>query len=612
VLRSIGRVAVITVLVALTACTADLDREIRDRRTPIPRATPSAIAEEPVRVPSRSVFGFNSHIASRYPDFATLDQPLRVARELGAGWVREDVQWSRVEPIAGQLDWSWHDRVFRAHRQNGTNIIGVIGPAVGWATPYPDDGARDVSFYPPDPEQYARFAGQVAARYRGLVTAWEIWNEPENAIFWRPAPDPVAYTQMLIAASAAIKAADPDATVLSGGVVPYDPTFLEAVAAAGGWNSFDALSIHPYVDPFTPEAAQIDVVGITNVRRLTDRFGAKPIWVTEFGWGTGSCERDPEGLTSEMEQANYLVRGAVMLRSAGAERVLWYNFKDHPGTPCYGLIRGGAVEEDYTNPKPSATALRVLSTEIGSATPLGEREIMTSHTVLTFDDLTGWGTPFPAHSPLLSLSDAQIHGGTGAALVDYRFDDAGNDYAAFPRTVDTPLPADTTRIGLWVYGDASGHMVHVRVADDEGEVLQYRLGFIGTTGWQFLSAPITGEVERGNRIKPGNGRLDGAMRIHGLVVDDHPNEAGGEGTIYVDDLTAFAGTEVYDHRFQDGDEVVDVVWSMEEQNIDLMVDSTRVTITDRDGIGQTLVAENAHVTLTVGPAPIYVRQLVNP
>jgi hypothetical protein len=134
------------------------------------------------------------------------------------------------------------------------------------------------------------------------------------------------------------------------------------VGEAGAWDSFDVISVHPYVDPHTPEEGQIEVVGIENVARLAEHYGHKPIWVTEYGWTTGPCERDPQGLTDEEEQANYLVRGAALLRGAGAERVLWYNLKDHPQQPCYGVLHGGSREEDYESPKPSAIALRVLTT----------------------------------------------------------------------------------------------------------------------------------------------------------------------------------------------------------------------------------------------------------
>jgi hypothetical protein len=130
-------------------------------------------------------------------------------------------------------------------------------------------------------------------------------------------------------------------------------------------------------------------------------------------------------------------------------------------------------------------------------------------------------------------------------------------------------------------------MLQIRVIDDQNEVLQYRLGFIGAPGWQLLSTSLTGEVEPGNRITGGNGRLDGALRLKELIVDDDPNTASGSGTIWVDNLTAFVGGEVYAQRFGVGNEVVDVIWSPTGSTVQLPAASA-ATVTQRDGGSQTV------------------------
>lgn len=127
-----------------------------------------------------------------------------------------------------------------------------------------------------------------------------------------------------------------------------------------------------------------------NVRTLAARYGTKPIWVTEFGWGSGPCERDPQGRTNEEEQANYLIRAAAMLRGAGAERVLWYNYKDR-NQPCYGLVRADGGDKNYSSLKPAAIALKTLNAQVGGASPLGPQNVMPSQVVLSFDDASGWG-----------------------------------------------------------------------------------------------------------------------------------------------------------------------------------------------------------------------------
>jgi polysaccharide biosynthesis protein PslG len=95
----------------------------------------------------------------------------------------------------------------------------------------------------------------------------------------------VAYGNLLKAIYPAIKGVDPGAQVLVAGLVSPEPavSFLSAIAANGGWNSFDILSVHPYTDPKGSEEGQIGAASIGQVKTLADRLGAKPIWATEFG-----------------------------------------------------------------------------------------------------------------------------------------------------------------------------------------------------------------------------------------------------------------------------------------------------------------------------------------
>src|SRR4051812_34417163 len=79
--------------------------------------------------------------------------------------------------------------------------------------------------------------------------AWEIWNEEDAPKWWAGAPDinkperdASAYVRLLTAAHKAIKAIDPTATVVMGGVTGNDYAFVNSVYANGGGQVFDAAA----------------------------------------------------------------------------------------------------------------------------------------------------------------------------------------------------------------------------------------------------------------------------------------------------------------------------------------------------------------------------------
>ncbi len=332
--------------------------------------TPSSYSQTYTQtdVPFRgSVFGVNSHVASR-SDYHVMEQPVHLIDISGAGWVREDFHWAWIEPQPGNFQWERFDRMVELLTARGINIIGVLGHPPGWATPEPYDNASDVSFFAPDPYYFKQYAVEVVKRYRGKVSHWEIWNEPDNPQFWKPHPDPVAYAHLLREVSPAIKDVAPESTVLIGGINPYDPAFLKTVAENDAWWAFDILNIHPYVNPALPEEnGEIGSSAMANLGTITRWAGEKPVWATEYGWSSRPDARDPFGRANEDDQANYLVRGAALLRAAGVQRVIWYSFKDevHNG---YGMLRFAEYHDDYSQLRPAFNAFTVLNTHLGSAT----------------------------------------------------------------------------------------------------------------------------------------------------------------------------------------------------------------------------------------------------
>ncbi len=564
---------------------------------PQPLPIPAAHSITPTGPPS---FGLNTHLATRYPDPSSRDVAARTVRELGVPWVREDLHWHRVQRAPDVWDWTFTDNALRELLKRDIEVLGVLGPSVGWATPYRGDDPHDVSFYAPDPDAFVEYARAVVMRYQGYIQHWEIWNEPDNVLFWKPHPDPQAYAELLIRTSAAIKEIDPDAQVLIGGVNPFDTTFLRVVADAGAWDSFDILAIHPYVDPYTPEEGNI-VASVDKVRLLSYQYGEKPIWVTEIGWSSGPGDRDSVGFTDETEQAHYLVRSLLLLWTAGVERSFWYMLKDDAHNP-YGLIEYGEGRTDMRPElrKPAFAAFQTLNEEIAGTRFVDQRTLFDSSVLVNFDQAVGWRRPAQPNGDL-AISNQ------GVARVQYHFSTTENDYLTFERNYPVLLADDAYGLGIWVYGDGSEHALRVWLLDAEDEVLQYTLGIVGTPGWQFVSTPIGGAVEPGNRLKgQGNGRLDFPASLLALVVDDAHDDFVGESTIYLDDLTAIYGREVYDLRLERDNAALDIIWSPPGMRVALDTNGGNGLLVQMDGTAQNVLsADGEQFLLDVGPEPVF-------
>jgi hypothetical protein len=564
-----------------------------------PIATLVAPAAAPVGPPS---FGLNSHLITRYPQLGSMSVPANTLMELGISWVREDFHWHRVEPRPGAWDWSFPDAAMQELRQRNINVVGVLGPSVGWATPYAGDTPDDVSYYAPDTDKFVAYARAVVTRYQHDVHYWEIWNEPDHPYFWRPHPDPAAYADLLIRTSNAIRQIDPDATILIGGFNPFNTEFVRSVAAVeGAWESFDIVAVHPYVDPYSPEdgniAASVDIVHALNYE-----FGAKPIWATELGWSSGPGDRDSFGHTDEEEQASFLVRSMLLLWEAGVERSFWYTLKDDPGNP-YGLVALGQGRADFRHSlrKPVFAAFSTLNQQLAGTHFVERRDLFTPTTLVDFDTVEGWER---TNQPNGSLRETA----QDSARLTYNFSTAGNDYVAFERSAPLTLPDNTHALGMWVYGDGSDHTINVWLRDSEGELLQVALGIVGVPGWRFITAPIDLEVPAGHRIAGhGNGTLDTPAQLVALVLDDTRDAFIGVGTIYIGNIAAVHGREVYDMRFARGAQALDIIWSPPGMRVSLNTRAHSGRVIHRDGNEQQSVqATGGRLTLEVPPdAPVY-------
>lgn len=253
--------------------------------------------------------------------------------EMGFGWVKYHLKWADCEPYAkGHYDWTDADPFpndsyagnYVRDTASGLKILMRVDTPPAWA-----NGGAGSNAPPSDPRDFGDFMQALATFLRGKVAAYEIWNEPNLASEWGGrSPDPAAYTALLREAYRGVKAGDPSALVVTGGLATTggdggasalnDVEFIDRMYASGAKGNFDALGSHPYGFSSPPETEPWGQ-GILFFRRaeaqrsVMERWGdgMRKMWATEFGWLLNpSCDwpdRNWQKVPPE-DQAGYLQR----------------------------------------------------------------------------------------------------------------------------------------------------------------------------------------------------------------------------------------------------------------------------------------------------------------
>lgn len=306
-----------------------------------------------VSLPGRrleNLFGVGTFAAQRS---LSVTGPLsRRAELIGAGWVREEFTASRLHsgPDAPYW-WGPYDTTVDTELASGLRILGLLDYSNTWGLA--DHGTMRHGNIARLSADFARYAYQVARHFRGRISYWEVWNEPDLSVYWHPKPRPDDYARLLSAAYRAIKQANPSARVVFGGTSGVDLDFIRAVAAHT--NSFDVIAVHPY-----RKAPEDHLLG--QIRAL-EALG-KPVWFSEIGWPSGAgCGDCPSGI----DQARYLVRFYALAAAAGVQRVFWYDFRDDERSVSPQELHFGLLHRDLVG-KPASSAYAYLSHLLGGAT----------------------------------------------------------------------------------------------------------------------------------------------------------------------------------------------------------------------------------------------------
>ena len=320
--------------------------------TPTPTKTP---APPP---PAPTGFGYGIQVDLAYGDPGPI---LDWVAGMGFNWVKWQVPWKWNEPQKGNIQWGRMDEVVAAANARGIHMLFSVVKAPDWAR----DGRTEEEGPPVNYNDYGDFVGALAAHFKGRVRAYEVWNEQNLRREWNTGRSLSAqeYVDLLKVAYARIKAADPGAIVVSGGLTPTgyddgviaidDRKYLVQMYEAGFKNYCDAVGAHPsgynvppdidlerdrtYTDPTAtfrgpfdgPSAYHRSWSYHSTMRSYREVMvvygdGGKKIWPTEFGWASiqNVAPSPAPGYeyaadNTEAEQAQFFVRAFNLAKGWG-------------------------------------------------------------------------------------------------------------------------------------------------------------------------------------------------------------------------------------------------------------------------------------------------------
>jgi hypothetical protein len=299
-------------------------------------------------------------------DSATITREFDLMAAMRVTWVRADFDWSAIEANRRHFDWSYPDAIVKEASARRMSVLGILSHTPAWARP-----AGTTSSTPPQQvSDFADFGRAAATRYGPLgVHSWEIWNEPNINDFWQPAPDANRYGELFRAVVPAVRAVDPVATLLIGGLTRGTDTangsrisqitFVERLYGNGTAQVADAIAIHPYSFPSLPSQTNTTVVGgfddVPGLHEVMRRHGEgrKKVWITEFGAPTGTAS----DAVSEIDQAIAVMQARRLVQKwSWAGPLIYFELRDRGTNLAIDEDNFGVLHADLTL-KPAAKVL---------------------------------------------------------------------------------------------------------------------------------------------------------------------------------------------------------------------------------------------------------------
>jgi len=338
------------------------------------------------------------------PERANVVRSVQLLKDGGVTFVRQSFPWQDIEPnpgdfrnAQGQSSWAKYDFIVDQLSQAGIGIMARVDTIPRWARPPTDDFTAWDKGPPQDFNNYANFVGALAARYKGRINHFQVWNEPNLDGEWGGKPiSPEQYGILLKYTAEKVKAISPTALIVTAGLAQTtedgvktnnlsELAFIDRLYKSGARPYFDILSVMDYGLGDSPEDRRVspDRANFSRLllaREVMVRNGdeQKPIWVSEYGWV--SLPTDWQGSTKTTwgqsvdaeTQARWTIAGLERMRRewpwVGAVFVWGFRWVERPEETGADPARYfEVVDHDFT-PRPAYLALKGWSAQQRVAT----------------------------------------------------------------------------------------------------------------------------------------------------------------------------------------------------------------------------------------------------
>ena len=334
---------------------------------------------------SNPLMGYCTHISKGY-GFDNRNEKLRLAKNVGADTIRDELRWTDVEVTPGVFKYnSLESGMAEAIRESGMRFYCILG--YGLPSIYPNEKFPVSETMINDFMEYVEYAVEST---KDMDIDFEFWNElnmQTNPLTNKTYEQ--EYTHLLKLVYQKIKSINPNAKVYAmvTANTANASSWIEECLKLGAGEYIDGISIHPYNVTLSAEAEKTSN-DIKNVQDLMVKYGIgdKSLVLSEFGWSSSLNFADEE------KQANYMPEFAGIMTDRNIERILWYNLQEKTtgnmsdGELHFGSVRGWQFAEIPYEAKPAFLTVSAYNKLMNGAKKTGQISMSDENaSVYTFD-----------------------------------------------------------------------------------------------------------------------------------------------------------------------------------------------------------------------------------